>query len=90
MTGFEPLLSRLVVKCSTALPLCYPCWLVYSLCVRLGVSPIQKHKLEAKKFYNVLRSFVIKCLGPKNDDKNWKYKETFYGVEFKKMKENTK
>ena len=42
------------------------------------------------KMYADDASFIIKCLGPKNSDKAWKYKETFYGVEFPKAKESNK
>ena len=36
------------------------------------------------KMYADDTSFILKCLGPKNSDREWKYKETFYGVELGK------
>jgi hypothetical protein len=36
------------------------------------------------KMYADDTSFILKCLGPKSKDREWKYKETFYGVEFGK------
>ena len=56
----------------------------------LEIVPNSEAPIKSKMYADDDASFVIKCLGPKNNEKEWKYKETFYGVDFSKAKEATK